>query len=77
MDEATSALDNVSERIVQKAIDAVSQSCTTLVVAHRLSTIRKAETIYVLDEGRVIEGGTHDQLTKREGKYFELYRTHK
>lgn len=77
MDEATSALDNISEKIVQKAIDAVSESCTTLVVAHRLSTIRNADMIYVLDDGRVIESGTHDQLIQSEGKYWELYRTQK
>jgi len=77
MDEATSSLDNISERIVQRAIDAVSESCTTLIVAHRLSTISNANMIYVLDDGRVIESGTHDQLIKREGKYWELYRTHK
>ena len=76
MDEATSSLDNISERIVQRAIDAVSQSCTTLVVAHRLSTIRNADIIYVIDDGRIIESGTHDQLIEMEGKYWELYRTH-
>jgi ABC-type multidrug transport system fused ATPase/permease subunit len=77
MDEATSSLDNISERIVQKAIDSVSISCTTLVVAHRLSTIRNADMIYVIDNGRVVESGTHDQLIQREGKYWELYSTHK
>lgn len=76
MDEATSALDNISEKIVQRAIDAVSESCTTLVVAHRLSTIKNADKIYVLDDGRVIESGTHDQLIEREGKYWELYSKH-
>jgi len=73
LDEATSALDNISERVVQKAIDKVSESCTTLVVAHRLSTIRNADAIYVLDGGRVVESGTHDQLLNKKGKYWELY----
>lgn len=77
LDEATSSLDNVSEKIVQKAIDAVSESCTTLVVAHRLSTIRNADKIYVLDNGRIVESGTHDQLIDKKGKYYELYSTHK
>jgi len=73
LDEATSALDNISEKVVQEAIDKVSESCTTLVVAHRLSTIRNADTIYVLDEGKVVESGTHDQLLSGKGKYWELY----
>jgi len=58
---------------VQEAIDRVSESCTTLVVAHRLSTIRNADMIYVLDNGRIVESGTHDQLVNRKGKYQELY----
>lgn len=73
LDEATSALDNISERVVQEAIDRVSESCTTLVVAHRLSTIRNADVIYVIDEGRIVESGTHDQLINGKGKYRELY----
>lgn len=73
LDEATSSLDNISERIVQEAIDRVSESCTTLVVAHRLSTIRNADLIYVIDEGRIVESGTHDQLVSGKGKYWELY----
>ena len=73
LDEATSALDNVSESIVQEAIDKVSESCTTLVVAHRLSTIRNADMIYVIDGGRIVESGTHEQLINKKGKYSELY----
>lgn len=73
LDEATSSLDNISERIVQEAIDKVSESCTTLVVAHRLSTIRNAAMIYVIDSGRIVESGTHDQLLTAKGKYWELY----
>ena len=77
MDEATSSLDNISERIVQRAIDTVSANCTTLIVAHRLSSIMNADVIYVLDDRRVIESGTHDQMIERKGKYWELYRTQK
>lgn len=73
LDEATSSLDNISERIVQEAIDNVSKSCTTLVIAHRLSTIRNADVIYVIDNGRIVESGTHDQLINKKGKYWELY----
>jgi len=73
LDEATSSLDNISERIVQEAIDRVSESCTTLVVAHRLSTIRNADMIYVIDGGRIVESGTHEQLVSGKGKYRELY----
>ena len=73
LDEATSALDNVSEKIVQEAIDKVSQNCTTLVIAHRLSTIRNADMIFVLDQGKIVESGTHQQLIDQHGKYWELY----
>jgi ABC-type multidrug transport system fused ATPase/permease subunit len=73
LDEATSSLDNISERVVQDAIDKVSESCTTLVVAHRLSTIRNADLIYVIDDGRIVESGTHDQLLNEKVKYWELY----
>jgi ABC-type multidrug transport system fused ATPase/permease subunit len=75
LDEATSALDNISERVVQKAIDRVSEGCTTMVVAHRLSTIRRADMIYVIDNGRVVESGKHQELIKRTGKYSALYST--
>lgn len=75
LDEATSALDNVSENVVQEAIDKVAQDCTTLIVAHRLSTIRNADTIYVLDSGKIVESGTHQQLMNQQGKYWELYKT--
>jgi len=77
LDEATSSLDNVSENIVQEAINRVSKNCTTLVIAHRLSTIQNADIIYVLDKGKIVESGTHDQLIKQKGKYWELYNIQK
>ncbi|KAI4190497.1 MAG: hypothetical protein L6R41_000732 [Letrouitia leprolyta] len=72
LDEATSALDSESEKVVQAALDAAAQGRTTIAVAHRLSTIQKADIIYVFDQGRIIEQGTHDHLLKVRGKYFEL-----
>lgn len=73
LDEATSALDTNSERIVQKAIEKVSQNRTVIVIAHRLSTIKKADLIVVLREGKAIEQGTHQQLLANKGEYWSLY----
>lgn len=75
LDEATSALDNTSERVVQQALERLMQGRTTLVVAHRLTTIRNADIIYVLDHGRVVESGTHEQLMEKSGGYHALYAT--
>lgn len=74
LDEATSALDTVSERLVQEALDDLSQNRTTLVVAHRLSTIRNADQIAVLSKGKVVEIGTHDELLSKNGEYTNLWR---
>ncbi|WP_315898583.1 ABC transporter ATP-binding protein [Vannielia litorea] len=74
LDEATSALDTKSEAVVQAALDALSQGRTTLVIAHRLSTVRNADKIVVMQAGRVVEEGTHDALLARGGTYAELYR---
>ena len=73
LDEATSALDTRSESIVQTALEQLSQGRTTLVIAHRLSTVRNADKIVVLDKGRVADQGTHDALLARGGLYADLY----
>lgn len=73
LDEATSALDTQSERLVQEALDAMAANRTTLVIAHRLSTIRSADRVLVLDQGRIVESGTHQQLLDQGGLYRQLY----
>ncbi|KAF2717520.1 putative ABC transporter [Polychaeton citri CBS 116435] len=72
LDEATSALDTQSERIVQKALDEAATTRTTLAVAHRLSTIRHADMIFVFANGRIAEAGTHEELQRLKGRYYEM-----
>ena len=74
LDEATSALDTASEALVQEALDRLARGRTTLVIAHRLSTVRHADKIVVMDQGRVVEEGTHETLLARNGVYAGLYR---
>ena len=73
MDEATSSVDTITERQIQDGMDRLMSDRTTFVIAHRLSTIRNADAIMVLENGEIIERGTHEQLPAMKGRYYELY----
>ena len=73
LDEATSSIDTRTERIVQDGMDKLMAGRTTFVIAHRLSTVRNSDCIIVLEQGRVIERGNHEQLIEKKGKYYQLY----
>lgn len=77
LDEATSSLDSISENLIQKAFDEVMKDRTTLVIAHRLSTVQKMDRIIVLEKGKIVEDGGHEELLAKEGYYFKLWQAQK
>ncbi len=77
LDEATSSLDSISENLIQRAFDEAMKNRTTIVIAHRLSTIKKMDRIIVLDKGKIVEDGTHDDLLNKKGYYFKLWQAQK
>ena len=73
LDEATSSIDTRTEAIVQEGMDALMKGRTVFVIAHRLSTVQNSDVIMVLEKGKIIERGTHDELLKEKGRYYQLY----
>jgi ABC-type branched-subunit amino acid transport system ATPase component len=74
LDEATSAVDNETEAAIQRSLEVVSRNRTTVVIAHRLSTVRQADCIHLFEDGRIVESGTHDELVARNARYAALWR---
>ena len=75
LDEATSSVDTRTEKHIQDAMINLMKDRTSLIIAHRLSTIQDADCIVVMDQGRIVEQGSHDELLAKKGKYYELYNT--
>ncbi len=73
LDEATSSIDTRTEKLIEQGMDKLMQNRTVFVIAHRLSTVRNADAIMVLDHGEIIERGSHEELLKQKGRYYQLY----
>lgn len=73
LDEATSSIDTRTEELVQAGMDALMKGRTTFVIAHRLSTIKNSDCIMVMEQGRIIERGSHEELISEKGRYYQLY----
>ena len=73
LDEATSSIDTRTEKLVQQGMDNLMNGRTVFVIAHRLSTVRNSDSIIVLEQGKIIERGTHDELIEQKGVYYSLY----
>ena len=73
LDEATSSVDTRTEKLIEKGLDGLMEGRTVFIIAHRLSTVRNSNAILVLEQGKVVERGDHDDLLKQKGKYYQLY----
>ena len=73
LDEATSSIDTYTEKLIEKGMDPLMEGCTVFVIAHRLSTVRNSQAILVLEHGKIIERGNHEQLLAQKGRYYQLY----
>ena len=73
MDEATSSVDTLTEALIQRGMEALMKDRTTFIIAHRLSTVRKSNRILVIQDGRISEQGTHNELLRKRGQYYTLY----